>query len=121
MDREVVDRRGSRRWPAGAIRWTGVRLRPGREAALVDLCERGALVEGAARLRPGAHVVLQLVGPCHDPSHPAGPERTRSHSITGIVVRCQVSALCGHSGVRYRGAISFDAAIDVQVVSGSGT
>ncbi|MGH9315393.1 MAG: hypothetical protein ACRD1S_19600 [Vicinamibacterales bacterium] len=109
MDREVVDRRRSRRWPAGAILWTRVRLRPGREAALVNLCERGALVEGPARLHPGAAVVLQLVGP-------ACPERSRgaqSTPIPGTVIRCHVSSLDGTAGVRYRGAIRFDSAIEV--------
>jgi hypothetical protein len=120
MDREVVERRGSRRWPVGELHWTAVRLRPGREAALVNLGERGALVEGTARLRPGAHVVLQLTGPGHEPGPEASPDRRRgAHStpISGTVVRCQVFALCGHTGVRYRGAISFDAAIDVQALS----
>lgn len=104
MDREVVERRRSTRWPVEAIRWTSVRLRPGREAALINLCERGALVEGSARLHPGAHVVLHLVGPAP------------SSSIKGTIVRCHVSSLCGRAGIRYRGAISFDTAVDVQSV-----
>lgn len=107
MDREVVERRRSTRWPVEAIRWTSVRLRPGREAALINLCERGALVEGSARLHPGAHVVLHLVGPAP------------SSSIKGTIVRCHVSSLCGRAGIRYRGAISFDTAIDVQSVPDS--
>ena len=81
-----------------------MRLRPGREAALINLCERGALVEGSARLHPGAHVVLHLVGPA-----PSG-------SIKGTIVRCHVSSICGRTGIRYRGAISFETAVDVQSV-----
>jgi hypothetical protein len=104
MDREVTDRRRSHRWPAGAVRWTGVRLRPGREAVLINLCDRGALVEGSARLHPGASVVLQLTGPA------------RSTPIHGTVVRCQVWCLGGGAGVRYRGAIRFDRTIEVEIV-----
>jgi hypothetical protein len=77
-----------------------VRLRPGRDAVLVDLCEGGALIEGTARLHPGSTVVLQLIGP------------RRSAFLTGTVVRCQVSALDRDAGVRYKGAISFDARFD---------
>jgi hypothetical protein len=76
-------------------------MRPGREAALINLCERGALVEGSARLHPGAAVVLHLIGP------------TPSSSIRGTIVRCHVSSICGRTGIRYRGAISFDAEIDM--------
>jgi hypothetical protein len=102
MDGEVVERRRSPRLPVEAIRWTAVRMRPGREANLINLCERGALVEGPARLHPGAAVVLHLVGPS-----PSG-------SIKGTIVRCHVSSICGRTGIRYRGAISFDAAIEVE-------
>jgi hypothetical protein len=73
-----------------------VRLRPGRDAVLVDLGAGGALIEGAARLHPGSTVVLQLVG------------SRRSAFLTGTVLRCQVSAIDREAGVRYRGAISFD-------------
>ena len=102
MDREVIERRQSPRLPVEAIRWTAVRMRPGREANLINLCERGALVEGPARLHPGAAVVLHLVGP------------SPSSSIKGTIVRCHVSSICGRTGIRYRGAISFDAAIEVE-------
>jgi hypothetical protein len=77
-----------------------VRLRPGRDAVLVDLGAGGALIEGAARLHPGSTVVLQLIGP------------RRSAFLTGTVVRCQVSALDRDAGVRYRGAINFDVSLD---------
>lgn len=79
-----------------------MRLRPGREAAIVDVGPNGALIEGPARLLPGAAVVLQLVGP------------NRSTRVTGRVLRCQVSALDATAGVRYRGAISFDEAVEVE-------
>jgi hypothetical protein len=102
MDREVVERRRSPRLAVDAIRWTGVRMRPGREATLINLCDRGALVEGPARLHPGAAVVLHLIGPAP------------SSSIKGTIVRCHVSSICGRTGIRYRGAISFDAAIDME-------
>jgi hypothetical protein len=81
-------------------------MRPGREANLINLCERGALVEGPARLHPGAHVVLHLIGP------------SPSSSIKGTIVRCHVSSICGRTGIRYRGAICFDAAIEVDGADG---
>jgi hypothetical protein len=37
----------------------------------------------------------------------------RSAFLTGTVTRCQVSALDRDAGVRYRGAISFDANLEV--------
>lgn len=103
----VTERRRSPRWPADAFRWTRVRLRPGRDAALVNLAKGGMLVEGA-RLYPGAPVVLQLIGP------------SSATLISGTVVRCQVAALERDAGVRYRGAISFDAAIDLEFSGGAG-
>jgi hypothetical protein len=96
-----AERRRSRRWPVDAVPWSRVRLRPGRDAALVDVCEGGMLIEGAARLHPGSTVVLQLVG------------SRQSAFITGTVVRCHVSALERDAGVRYRGAVSFDVSLNL--------
>jgi hypothetical protein len=102
-----AERRRSRRWPAGALPWRGVRLRPGRDANLLNLCPDGALIEGSARLHPGAPVVLQLIG------------ASRSALLTGIVVRCHVSAIDAQAGVRYRGAIKFDASVDIDLAEGA--
>jgi hypothetical protein len=103
----VNERRRSPRWPAAAFPWTRVRLRPGRDASLVNLASGGMLVEGAARLHPGSAVVLQLIGPSSSPL------------ISGKVLRCQVAALERDAAVRYAGAISFDAAIDLESVDAS--
>lgn len=92
----MSDRRRSLRWSAREARWAAARLRPGRDVALVDIGEGGALIETPARLFPGTRVVLQLVAP-------AG-----AVSVRGRVVRCEVAALDPARGVRYRGAVSFD-------------
>jgi hypothetical protein len=105
MDGAINERRRARRWPADAVPWSRVRLRPGRDAALVNLCQDGVLIEGSARLHPGVPVVLQLIGP------------SRSALLTGTVVRCHVSAIDAQAGVRYRGAISFDAGLDLELAS----
>jgi hypothetical protein len=76
-------------------------LRPGRDAALVNLAKEGVLVESKARLHPGSPIVLQLIGP------------VSATLISGRVLRWQVAVL-EPDGVRYSGAISFDAAIDLQ-------
>lgn len=92
----MTDRRRSTRYPLHAGRTWRVRVRPGRDAALVDIGVGGVLVEGASRLLPGSRVVLQFVV----------PEGTLS--VRGRVVRCEVAALDPGNGVRYRGAVSFD-------------
>ncbi len=92
----MIDRRRSLRLPAREVRWSAARLRPGRDVALVDIGDGGALVETPARLFPGTRVVLQLVAP------------GGAVSVRGRVVRCEVAALDPAQGVRYRGAVSFD-------------
>jgi len=71
-------------------------VRPGHEVDVVDLGTGGALLEGTTRLMPGTHVVLML------------RDEGRSLVVRGRVVRCEVVALGGGSGVRYRGAVHFD-------------
>jgi hypothetical protein len=102
----LAERRRSPRWPAAAVLWTRVRLRPGRDAALVNLAKEGVLVESNARLHPGSPIVLQLIGPAS------------ATLISGRVLRCQVAAL-EPEAVRYSGAISFDGAIDLQFTTDS--
>lgn len=92
----MTDRRRSLRWPAREVQWAAARLRPGRDVALVDIGEGGALIETPARLFPGTRVVLQLVAP------------GGAVAVRGRVVRCEVAALDPARGVRYRGAVSFD-------------
>ena len=90
------ERRRATRRPAHQSPWVTARVRPGRDVALVDLGDDGALVEGATRLLPGSRVVLQLN---------AGE---RSLAVTSLVVRCEVASLDRDRGIRYRGALRFE-------------
>jgi hypothetical protein len=65
---------------------------------VIDICSRAALVESAARLRPGATTELQLAG--------AGVRA----SVKGRLGRCYVAAL---EPIRYRGVLIFDQCVEV--------
>ncbi len=95
-DRRRSLRRTDARWP-----WRGARLRPGRDVVLLDIGDGGALVEASSRMLPGTAVVLQLLMP------------EGAQCIRGRVLRCEVSALDPHRGVRYRGALRFDESPDL--------
>jgi hypothetical protein len=73
-------------------------LRPGQPITLINICSRAALVESAARLRPGAHTEMQLTR--------AG----KRESVRGRLDRCYVSAL---EPLRYRGVLMFDECLDI--------
>jgi hypothetical protein len=92
----VTERRRSARRPANQSPWVSARVRPGRDVALLDLGDDGALVEGTTRLMPGSRIVLQL--------HTS----ERSVAVAGLVVRCEVASLDRERGIRYRGAVRFD-------------
>lgn len=96
-------RRAARRIPAGEEPLSRVRLRGGRELAVVDLSHAGALVEGPARLLPGTHVDVHIV---------TSEGRTL---VRSRVVRAYVSYLDAEV-VRYRGAICFERTIDTAPV-----
>lgn len=105
------DRRAEQRVAAERLRWraNGV-LRPGQTVVLLNINSRAALVESDARLRPGAHTELQLLGGPSTQSSPqadsaslrAGAGRT---TIQGRLDRCHVAAL---EPLRYRGVLIFD-------------
>ena len=78
-----------------------LRLRPGFDAALVNLSAGGALVETPTRLRPGARTVLRLIG------------AMGSWTVSGWVSRAWVVAIDPEHGVVYRGALVFDEALDL--------
>jgi hypothetical protein len=101
----MTERRRSNRFPGAGLRWRTARLRPGRDVGLVDVASGGALVEGRARLAPGARVVLQL----------RAEDETRI--VHARVLRCEVSALDPARGVLYRGALRFDEAIEPGVAA----
>jgi hypothetical protein len=97
---EPADRRRAiRRAPAGDEPVSRMRLRAGRELTVVDLSDCGALIEGSMRLLPGTHVDVHVV--TRD-----GRALVRSRVVRAYV--CHVQA----DGVRYRGAVAFDRAID---------
>jgi hypothetical protein len=70
-------------------------VRPGSDAALIDVSAGGALVETPHRLMPGSSIDVQLV------------VRSRRVLIRGRVLRCEISEL-GPCGPIYRGALNFD-------------
>lgn len=68
---------------------------------MVNVSCTGALVEGRTRLLPGARVVLQFQGP------------GACVQVPSKVLRCQVAALDPAEGIRYRGAVVFEQALDL--------
>ncbi len=88
-------RRAERRVPAAEDPLARVRLRAGRELAVVDVSPVGVLVEGDTRLLPGTHVDVHVLTA-------EGRVLVRSR-----VVRACVSALWSDR-VHYRGALAFD-------------
>ena len=95
-------RRAVRRLPQPGETLSRMRLRTGRELAVVDISPSGALVEGATRLLPGTHVDVHVVT-----RHGRVLVRTR-------VVRSSVWQLQADA-VSYRTALAFDAAVDTEV------
>lgn len=95
-----VERRRHVRRPVADLGWSrAARLRPGLEAAVMDLSLGGARVETGTRLRPGMKAVLQL-------TTTDGESR-----VSGEVVRAWVSAIHADRGVLYGGALRFDRAM----------
>jgi hypothetical protein len=75
-------------------------LRPGTLVMLVDISARGALVQAARPLRPGARVHLQVITP------------GRRFLLVASVLRCMVWSLVGEDGVIYRAAVRFDQRVE---------
>jgi hypothetical protein len=74
-------------------------LRAGRELEVLNISDTGVLVEGAARLHPGAHVDVHVV------------TREGRVLVRSRVVRAFISHLEADL-VRYRGALAFERTID---------
>ena len=103
----AAERRRHVRRPATDLAWLrAARLRPGLDAAVVDLSPGGALVETATRLRPRMKTVLQLTAD-------GGEVR-----VPGEVVRAWVSAIASGRGILYRGALRFDRPADLPTGDG---
>jgi hypothetical protein len=100
MDRAVTttraERRNAARVSGGASHILAARLRPNREASVVNLSTSGVLIEGPVRLLPGAAVDLQF------------ETRVRWIAMGGRVVRSVVVRLRANV-VCYRAAIMFEA------------
>jgi hypothetical protein len=92
------------RWTPGPTEaLSRVRLRAGRELAVINVSAGGALVEGVARLLPGTHVDVHVT---------AAQGRVL---IRARVVRCAVWTMTADV-VAYRGGLAFNAPIDLQPV-----
>ena len=99
MKSPAQDRRCGERVPQPHTTWQiDALLRPGLPVRLVNISERGALVEARDRMRPGARTELQLAGP-----------GTRQ-SMPGRVDRCHIAGL---DPLCYRGAVLFDDRLDL--------
>jgi hypothetical protein len=96
---EERERRSERRRSARGVCLPDAVLRPGQSVVLVNISSRAALVESAARLRPGAQTELQLA--IHG----------RRTNIRGQLNRCHVSAL---DPLRYRGVLVFEERLEFE-------
>jgi hypothetical protein len=99
MDIEIAERRAMHRFPPPAAVNVTATMRPGCHVALIDVTDRGALVEAPRPLRPGA--TIQFLVTADDVRH----------AITARVLRCAVAVLDPAGGVTYRGGLVFDAPV----------
>jgi len=96
----IVERRTSaRRTPAPEETLARLRLRTGRELAVVDIGDAGALVEGTARLLPGTHVEVHVV------------TREGRTLVRSRVTRAWVFAVAADI-LQYRAALVFEARVN---------
>jgi hypothetical protein len=92
-------RRAIRRVPQPDEPIARVRLRTGRELAVLDVSNAGMCVEGSTRLLPGTHLDVHVV------------TRDGRMLVRSRVARCHVSALQADV-VTYRGALAFERSVD---------
>lgn len=92
----MTERRTALRWADAHVREIAGRVRAGHDFSVLDLSASGALVEGARPLRPGSLIDVQLA---------RNGDRI---VVSARVVRCQVSAIDAHDGVRYHAGLSFE-------------
>jgi hypothetical protein len=96
----IVERRTTaRRTPAPEETLARLRLRTGRELAVVDIGDAGALVEGTARLLPGTHVEVHVV------------TREGRTLVRSRVTRAWVFAVAADI-LQYRAALVFEARVN---------
>ena len=96
----MIERRAAaRRVPGADETLSRIRLRTGRELAVVDLADAGALLEGHARLLPGTHVEVHVV------------TREGRTLVRSRVTRAWVCAVAADD-LRYRAALAFDTRVN---------
>ena len=93
----------TRRIPTADEPLSRVKLRGGREMAVCDVSDGGALVEGTTRLHPGTHVDLHIVTA-------EGRTLVRSRVVRAWI--CELDAAL----VRYRIAMAFERSVDTAAV-----
>ena len=92
-------RTSARRIPDPDETLARVRLRTGRELAVVDIGDGGVLVEGTARLLPGTHVEVHVV------------TREGRTLVRSRITRASVHAVAADT-LRYRAALAFDTRVN---------
>jgi hypothetical protein len=102
-----MERRRASRWvPGSSDPVSRLRLRLGRDLAVVNVSAGGALVQGPARLLPGTHVDVHVT---------ASQGRLL---IRARVMRCAVWDVTADT-VQYRGALAFTTPVDLQPIDGA--
>jgi hypothetical protein len=102
----ATDRRAHLRVPADQLSWIReVRLKYGPRLSLVDVSDGGALVQADVRLRPGAELVMEIVG-------------AQVHAVPFRVLRSELARI-SEGGAVYRGACEFKRPLNLAEASTS--
>ena len=103
-DTRLPERRRATRWCPGKDEGLSqLRLRIGPQLAVVNVAETGALVEGAARLGPGARVDVHVI------------TRQGRVLVRTTVTRARVCAVRADA-ITFQTALRFDAPIDARPI-----
>jgi hypothetical protein len=94
-------RRAARRAPADDEPVARVRLRAGSHLTVIDVSNAGVLVEGTARLLPGTHVDVHIIGA-------EGRLLVRSRVVRACVSHVEAER------IRYRGALAFERDVETR-------
>ena len=92
----MIERRAEHRFPPPPAAEVIATMRPGCRVVLIDVSERGALIEAPRPLRPGGTIHLLVT------------VAERRQAVTARVLRCVVAALEPTGGVTYRGGLAFE-------------
>ena len=102
------DRRSHPRVSPDELSWIReVRLKYGPRVSLVDLSDGGALVQTDVRLRPGAELVIEIVG-------------AQVHAVPFRVLRSELARISGDSAI-YQGACEFKRPLNLAEAAASAT